>query len=143
MTYATIADLKSVIPARDLELLTDSDGVADEIVDAKLQEALDDAHAEIDSYIAKKVALPLAEPKRMLIVVCRDIARYRLHANVGRITETVEKLYDGAQAYLKNVADGKVSIGDETSGDEITTSPGPVLSEGPERTMTRDTLKGF
>lgn len=143
MTYATIDDLKTVVSARDLIQLTDLDGTAGAIVDAKLTNALQDASAEIDGYISKRVTLPLADPPRMLIVQCRDLAVYRLHSNAGRIPESVEKLREGAISYLKDVAAGKLSIGDETSGEEIETSPGAVLIEGAARTMTRDSLKRF
>ncbi|MBO6789519.1 MAG: DUF1320 domain-containing protein [Dinoroseobacter sp.] len=143
MTYATPADLQAVIPDRDLKLLTDWDGIADTIDETKLQEALDDATAEINGYIAKRASLPLSEPPRMLLVVARDLAVYRLFANAGRVTETQEKLRDAGITYLEKVADGELSIGDETGGDEEPTSPGVVMEEGPERVMTRESLERF
>lgn len=144
MTYATIDDLKAVIPARDLQLLTDFDGTVDAPDDAKLQEALDDATAEIDGWIAKRVTLPLADPPRMLMVVCRDIALHRLYANTGApVPEQFGKLREGALVYLKNVSEGRLSIGDDTSGNEVKVSPGLVLDEGDDPVFTRDSLSGF
>ncbi|WP_164660545.1 phage protein Gp36 family protein [Tropicibacter sp. Alg240-R139] len=67
MTYATVDDLKNVIPARDLAVLTDRDGPADTINDAALTEALDDDAATIDSYISKQLSsedLPLSDASR-------------------------------------------------------------------------------
>ncbi len=79
----------------------------------------------------------------MLSVICRDLAVYRLYAHAGRITETQDKLRDEAIRYLRNVADGTLSIGDEIAGDQIETSPGVVIDEGPDRVMTRDKLRSF
>jgi len=141
MTYATREDLKAVVPVRDLQLLTDFDGAADTVDDTKLDQALIDATAEVNGYISKRVTLPLADTPDMLRVVCRDLAIYRLHANVSRVTDTQEKLRDAAISFLKQVQDGKTSIGDDDA--TVETSEGVVTAEGPDRVMTRDSLKGF
>ena len=143
MTYATVEDLKAAIPERDLALLTDRDGPVDSVDDGKLVNALQDASAEIDGYISKRVSLPIQNPPRMLTVICRDLAIYRLFLNTGSVPETTEKLRDGSIVYLRDVASGKISIGDDTPGEQVDTSPGAVLVSGDERTMTRDSLKGF
>tara|TARA_R110002074_G_scaffold60226_1_gene146074 strand:- start:793 stop:1224 length:432 start_codon:yes stop_codon:yes gene_type:complete len=143
VTYALITDLKATIPPRDLELLTDFDGAAGTVDDARLESALRDAMAEINGYIAKAVKLPLESPPDMLRVVCRDLAVHRLYANVGQVTETQGKLRDAAISYLKMVRDGKVSIGDADGGEEVQTSEGAVSVEGPDRVMTRDSLRRF
>lgn len=143
MTYATVQQLKQSIPAHDLALLTDFDGAATVADDARILAALQDATAEINGYIAKVVKLPIADPPDMLRVVCRDIALHRLYANVGRITDTQENLREASMSYLRMVRDGKVSIGDETGGDEIQTSEGAVSIEGPDRVFTRDSLRRF
>lgn len=142
MSYATLAELKAVIPVRELALLSDHAAGATPD-DQRLQDALDDASAEIDGYISRRVALPIQNPPRMLTVKCRDIAMYRLYAAVGRVSETQAKLYDAALAYLGRVARGELSIGDETPGAGVPATPGAVVIDGPERTMTRDGLRGF
>ena len=76
-------------------------------------------------------------------VVCRDLAVHRLYANVGRVTETQDKLRDSALAYLRMVRDGKMSIGDADGGAEIQTSDGSMTIEGPDRVMSRDSLRNF
>lgn len=143
MTYATVQDLTDTIPTRDLQLLTDQDGASDAVVTSKLHAALNDATAEINGYISKRVTLPLDNPPDMLRVVCRDIALHRLHANAGRITDDKAQLRDAAIEYLRMVRDGKVNIGDEIGGDEQEASEGVVMSEGPDRVMTRDALRRF
>lgn len=144
MTYATVDHLKAVIPAQDLILLTDWEGAADTPDDARLLSALEDATAIVNGWIAKRVRLPLAEPPQMLKVVTRDLALHRLYLNrTGVIPDAVKALHDGAMAYLKDVAAGEVSIGDETAADTAETSPGMVLVEGEDPTFTRTTLRGF
>tara|TARA_R110000796_G_scaffold45616_13_gene110306 strand:- start:11116 stop:11547 length:432 start_codon:yes stop_codon:yes gene_type:complete len=143
VTYALITDLKATIPNRDLELLSDMDGAVGTVDDARLEAALRDAAAEINGYIAKAVQLPLQSPPDMLRVVCRDLAVHRLYANVGRVTETQDKLRDSALAYLRMVRDGKTSIGDADGGAEIQTSDGSMTIEGPDRVMSRDSLRNF
>jgi phage gp36-like protein len=143
MTYASLEEIKAVIPERDLILLTDDTGAADTVDDAKVILALEDATAEINGYLSKRVTLPLENPPRILAVHCREIARYRLFANRGTVTETIQKMYDASIVYLKMVAEGKVSIGDEDAEDTVDSTPGVVISEGPERVMSRKTLGSF
>lgn len=144
MTYATAEQLIAAFPQQDLVLLTDRSGAPDAIDTGRVTSALEDATAQIDGYIAKRVKLPLADPPRMLAVVCRDLAIHRIYANgLATVPETVKALNEAAVMWLKMVARGDLSIGDETSGDEVQTSPGVVLTEGEPPAFTRDTLKGF
>lgn len=141
MPYASVAQLKAVIPPRDLELLTDFEGAA-EPSDARLEQALADASAEIDSYIAKVVTLPLANPPHLLTVICRDIAMHRLYVNLGHEMTGFEGLRSNAIDTLKSIRKGETAIGDDDGPAEVTT-PGVAMTEGPEREMTRDKLWGF
>ncbi|MBY6091071.1 gp436 family protein [Maritimibacter alkaliphilus] len=142
-SYASLSELKAGIPPRDLVQLTDFDSDADQVDDARLQAALDDASAEIDSRIAKAVTLPMAEPPRMLAVLCRDLAVHRLYSNVGMATEAQTKLRAEAVAFLEKVGRGELSLGGTGDAPPQTTSPGVAMTDGPERLLTRDRLKGF
>lgn len=145
MSYASIAELKAVIPPRDLQQLTDFDGTSDAVDDGRLQEALDDASAEIDSRIAKVVAqaLPMANPPRILKVICRDLAVHRLYSNIGAATETQTDLRNSAIAFLKQVAAGTLDLGGTDGAPMQVTSPGVAMTDGPPRLLTRDSLRGF
>ena len=146
MSYATVAEFRAGFAERDLILLTDLDGSAVSVDEARIQEALDDASAEIDSYIAKAVkqqTLPLSPVPRMLKVICRDLALHRLYINVGHDMETKKSLRSDAIAYLKSVASGDAAIGDGGGLPAETTSPGVAMTDGPERELTRDSLRGF
>lgn len=140
--YATLDQLKAVIPARDLELLTDFERDGD-ASDERLVEALEDATAEINSYIGKVVTLPLVEPPRLLTVLCRDLAMHRLYLNLGHDMKTYDRLRQSAIAKLKEIRDGETAIGDDGDGPSTITSPGVAMTDGPERELTRERLKGF
>ncbi|WP_150297794.1 gp436 family protein [Salipiger aestuarii] len=142
MTYASADQLKSVIPDNDLALLTSFAGGA-ATSDARIEQALADATAEINTYIAKVVTLPLADAPHILTVLCRDLAMHRLYTNLGHNPETYDRLRKDAVATLKAIAKGETSIGDDGDGDSTLTSPGVAMTDGPERQFTRDRLKGF
>lgn len=143
MPYASLVQLKAVIPPRDLEALTDFDGVSGAADDTRLVQALDDASAEIDSYIAKVVALPLADPPHLLTVICRDLAMHRLYVNLGHDMEVYKRLRSDAVAMLKSIAKGETAIGDDGDGQAELTSPGVAMTDGPERLLTRRSLRGY
>lgn len=141
MPYALTADMIARYGTDDLIRLTDRTGSLDVIDTAVLTTALDDASAEINGYLTKRYSLPLANPPRILVTYCCDIAYYRL-LGTQEIAQAT-KLYESAIDFLKRVARGEVSLGDETPGDSQAASPGPVFEEGPDRVFGRDQLKSF
>jgi phage gp36-like protein len=142
MPYASVIQLKAVIPTGDLVLLTDFEG-ADAPSDARLEQALDDATALINTHIAKVVDLPLADPQHILTVICRDLAVHRLYRNLGHDTDAMRTMRRDAMDALGRIASGETAIGDDGDGDSAATSPGVAMTDGPERQFTRDSLKGF
>lgn len=143
MAYASAADLKSVIPPRDLDLLTDFDGGADATVDERLERALADASAEIDGYISRQVgATPMIDPPHVLNVICRDLALHRLYRNLGHDTDRLKALRADATGWLRDVAAGRIALGDDTQP-AAPTSGGVAMTDGPERVLTRDSLRGY
>ena len=139
MTYATLTQLKAVIPARDLELLTDFEGEGLPS-DARLEQALDDASAEISGYVGKLLAG--AEAPHILTVICRDLAMHRLYLNLGHDMAAYDALRRDAIAWLKAVQRGETSLGDD-EGAPVSSTPGVAMTDGAERQMTRDGLRGF
>lgn len=142
MPYASLDQLKAVIPARDLELLTDFEGTGTPS-DTRLVQALDDATAEINSFIGKVVTLPLVEPPRLLTVLCRDLAMHRLYVNLGHDMTVYQRLRKDAVETLKAIRDGETAIGDDGDGPSELTSPGVAMTDGPTRLFTRNSLRGF
>ena len=142
MAYETVERFKRRVPRADLVRLTDFDG-SEEVDDDRIAGALEDASAEINSYIAKVVDLPLANPPRHLAVICRDLALHRLYVNIGHDMEAQQSLRSDAISYLKKVAAGELALGDAPAGSAKITSPGVAMTAGPDRRMTRDSLRGF
>lgn len=134
--YASAQDIIDRYGNEQLLLLTDRDGnqAADtEVVD----QALTDASAEIDTYIAAKYAMPLASVPASLVRPCVDIAVYRLAADRDLGTEEHRLRYEDAIAYLKRIAKGDVSLG---LAKPPKSSNGVVFVKGRGRKFGRGTL---
>ena len=70
--------------------------------------AIEDASAEIDSYVAVRYTLPLSDVPPLLRRLCCDIARFRLYDDSP--TEEVRRRYDSALEQLQRVARGELLL---------------------------------
>ncbi|MEQ8747349.1 DUF1320 domain-containing protein [Pyruvatibacter sp.] len=141
MTYATKQDLIDRFGAEELEQLTDRDGTADAIVDSVLTRALEDADAKINSYLSGHYTLPLSDPPDVLERTAADMARYYLYQDGA--PEQVQKAFDHAIAYLRDVAAGKARLGDQDApGDAPTSDGGPRINADPA-VFSKDTLADY
>ncbi|AJY42316.1 DUF1320 domain-containing protein [Burkholderia humptydooensis] len=113
--YATVEFMIGRFGQREAISLSDRErtGDANPVV---LSDALDEASAEIDTYLAGRYALPLDPQPKMLAGVCCDIARYRLCGGETVMTDEIDKRYKAAIAFLKLVASGDVTLGSTTTG---------------------------
>lgn len=75
--------------------------------------ALADADATIDGYLVARYPVPFAAAPAIVVRLACDMARYYLYDD--QATETVQKRYDAALAYFRDVAAGKVSLGPEAA----------------------------
>jgi phage gp36-like protein len=118
MTYATRDHMISAYGEDELIELTDRAETGG-IDDAVLSPALVAADAEIDGYVGRVVALPLAEVPQLLRQLALVIARYRLSTDQpdGRVRLD----YEDALATLKDISRGVVVL-DLPSTDE----PSPI-----------------
>ena len=100
--YATRNDLVARFSEAEIASLEmDDSGISNtDLSDSALQ----DASAEVDSYIAVKYTLPLPNTPTILLRAVCDIARYRLYKD--RATEEVRKRYEDAVSWLKLLAKG-------------------------------------
>ena len=80
MSYATPADIINRYPNRDLVQLTNENPTITTVNTTVLQQALNDASAEIDGYIGGRFTLPLTDPPAVLSRLASDVAIYRLQA---------------------------------------------------------------
>ncbi|MCK4088352.1 DUF1320 domain-containing protein, partial [Acinetobacter radioresistens] len=88
-------------------------------VENAIEQALQDAVEEIDSYVAVKYQLPLPEVPSTLKRIACNIARYRLYFQ--RPTEEVENRYKAEIDFLKRIADGKATLNILNTQNQVTT----------------------
>lgn len=101
--YATYDDMVTRFGRRqmsELESMHD-DG------EFSVQKALTDATEQMNSYLSVRYITPIVGSEYLTIVAC-NIARYRLYMNDS--TGEVQKRYDEAIAWLKDVANGNANI---------------------------------
>lgn len=114
MMYANVADLQRRYGERDLRLMTDPHAQA---LDAgRAQQALDDACAEMDTWLARRYVLPLvaqdghAVPLPLVRCAC-DIAIYRLQTlRPADDIKDARLRYEDTMRLLKALASGEVSL---------------------------------
>ncbi len=149
MTYCTVADLQ--VAFGDDELLRIADrgnppvalAINDPSVIAFLQAVIDQATADIDSYIGRRhnpiviqANVPLSLKRKAI-----DIVRYYLYER--RLNDTVINQYQNALAWLKGVAAGTISLGistDQTQPQPVATS---TKQSSQSRVFSRDSLRRF
>lgn len=74
-----------------------------------INQAIEDAQSAIDGYLSSRYDTPMATPPAVVKRLACDIARYYLYDD--HAPETVQKRYDAAIAFFRDVSAGKVSLG--------------------------------
>jgi phage gp36-like protein len=153
VSYAQVSDMQNRYPNRDLVQLTNEDPTQMTINSAFLTTFLSDASDEIDAYLEARFALPLTDPPAILTRICCEIAMYHLQAlRPLHDLAFAKEVYEKNIAFLKEVSDGKRTLGLSTDSQEPgdPSSPQVVvdLNAGndpdlPQRVFSRSTLKGF
>jgi phage gp36-like protein len=137
VTYAVQQDLIDRFGDAEMKAVADRDrnGVIDTVV---VDKALTDADGEINGYLARRHALPLASvPDHVKKVAC-DLARLFLHA--ANPPEYVLTAARDARAWLRDVANGIVELG---VSPPPAAAPGGAAIAGPARTFSAETMKGL
>jgi len=152
VSYATANDLIARYPNRDLVQISNEDPTQTTVNTTVLSQALSDASAEIDGYIASRFALPLSDPPAVLSRLACDIAMYRLQSlrPLHDLTDA-RKRYDDAIELLMRVARGEVTLGLAADNIEAPQAAGAVVTQAggdnsgvlPARVFDRGSLKGY
>jgi phage gp36-like protein len=153
VSYAQVSDMQNRYPNRDLVQLTNEDPTVTTVNSTFLSTFLSDASDEIDAYLEARFALPLSDPPAILTRLCCEITMYHLNTlrPIHDLTDARDK-YEKAIVFLKEVSDGKRTLGLSTDSQEPAepSSPQVVVDENfggdptlPQRVFTRGTLKGF
>lgn len=113
MAYAAKADIQGfMMDDQKLIQLTDwlNTGQMD---DTKITKALDDATADIDSYVGGRYDLPLVQSGQVK-EACVQLAIFKLYERRQMVSEWATGIYDRATQFLEGVRDGKRSLDQPT-----------------------------
>ena len=138
--YATQADIATIYGANALVVADHNrDGIVDS---AAVARALTSASGEIDTYLAARYSLPLAEVPEFLVQLAVDIGLYRLALSSDVQSEEHRKRYDDALGHLKRIARGEAALVftpvPPVDGQPDVSAAQPIVSGGPAKLFTRD-----
>lgn len=141
MTYASQTDMAARYGMQNLVELTDrADPSTGELNTVVLASALADADALIDAYAGRRYAVPLSPVPAVVIDHACAIAYYKLHRD--RYPDEVRKAYDDALSFLGEVTRGNVIL-PVPGVQQASSAPADARVSHPDRTFSRDNLKGF
>lgn len=144
MAYATIQNLIDRFTVAELKSLAPLIPAGDPGYDAvRVQQVLDDASAEIDSYLAVRFAVPLTDTPPLIEKAACDLAREGLD-RTGRahVLETGKR----TRAWLKDVAQGRAALGAGADGDPASLpepEAGGLEVMAPDRVFDDAGLEGY
>ena len=143
--YCTIDDLKKQSSDDFLIRCTDDEGTG-EIDQTIVDEKIEDAQMEIDSYCRAQYAVPFQVVPGLIRKLAVDIALYNLVSRRGIDEDSPDailvKRYRDAVKLLENLAKGIVTIGPAAAGDPAPQPQQAVIVSSP-RHFTRGSMKGF
>ena len=134
MTYLTRANLEARFGAT---LIADL-----ETGGAVVADAIADASAEVDTYLAGRYTLPLASVPDAITRIASQIARYNLWRRDVGSDHPAYVAYRDALKDLAKIADGSMNLGLSPLGDAPTQEGGPSVSPN-ERVFDRSTLADY
>jgi len=147
MSYASNADLEERLGSSVYVQLTDDAGTSEADED-KVAEALGGAEGEVNSYLGRRVAVPVAtngapQLSAVLKSVTLDLAAYRLHGRRPPVPADVRYRYESAVQWLQRVASGAAVLPSaaELDGNAALGISGEVT--GSPRVMSREELENL
>lgn len=152
-TLAARADLVARFENDD-EVIRLTDGTEAGAIDYDVvDEVLDDAEGEVNSYLATRVAIPVDTTGETVLAarlksVVLDIAQYKLISRKGVVSEPKRMLHDNAILWLQNVSTGKAELptagplsGPDTIDPVADWGTGEGSQSTSQRVFTRDAQK--
>jgi phage gp36-like protein len=142
MPYATLASLTARYGADMLVDLTDrAMPPAGEIDAGVVDEAIADADAIVDGYLAGRYALPLSGTPRLVQTLAEALAVYKLHAQVA--PDKIEKDYRDALKLLQQIATGEVRLAGLDGAEPAASGGSGVRTTDRARPLSPESMKGF
>jgi phage gp36-like protein len=120
MPYCSVDDIKNRIPNETLIGLTQDDSSATAPDDTKITNAITDADAKIDFYLAKRYEVPFASVPGAIKLISIDITRYNLYKRKYDVEfpESVSDSYNEAIEMLKQIRNGEINLLGATMQDD-------------------------
>ena len=141
MAYAVLTDIQEQVPADVLLRLTDDEDAG--AVDAdRLDAAIAWADGRIDAYVGTRYPVPLNPVPETVTGLSVDLAVYRLYSRRAAVTDDVERAYKDAIAFLRDVAAGRATLGEDDPDGTPSEANAPDITSD-TRLFSRDGLEGF
>lgn len=141
MAYCTQDDILEQISEETLIQLTDDDNVGE--VDAdKVARVIANADAEINSYCGMKYRVPFTIVPPMIRAASVDIAIYNLRSRRMGASDTEKERYRERISWLKDVAKGIATLGENDPDGVPTEVQAPEISCN-GRIFSRETMSGW
>jgi len=144
MGYVTNTDIENRLGSAAYVQLTDDDG--DNQADtAVVDEARLGAEGEVNSYLARRFAVPIelaAHPELsdLLKSITLDLVEMRLRARRPPVPEVTLRRHTDAVAWLRGVADGAIDLPSATPLAPSDLRGPAVLTSGESRVLSHDEL---
>lgn len=138
--YSTVADLLKLLPESTVLALADDAGagiVADPVVTAVLEEVIDQADREIDTYVGTVRKVPLSPVPAIIANLSTKLAIHNLYLRRPGVDEPETWQRETSRCFrlLEAIAAGKIVVGAEL-GSTAEPDGGEVLVSAPERIFT-------
>jgi phage gp36-like protein len=143
VSYSTLDDIKKLIPEAVLIQLTDDEATGS-VNQGRVDEAVKQADAEIDSYCGSRYMVPLPIVPDLVRKFSVDIAIYNLYSrHMEVMPETRAERYKNAIRQLEAVSKGTVSLGIDPSPSASTDGRAETNKETDGNVFSREKLEGF
>jgi phage gp36-like protein len=143
MPYSTLDDMKKLIPEDALIQLTDDEGLGT-VNQTRVDEAIAQADAEIDSYCGGRYSVPFSTVPEIIKKLSVDIAIYNLYSRrVEVIPELRAERYRNAIRQLEGISKGLISLGIDPAPSASQDRRAETNKATDENVFSRDSLEGF
>ncbi|MCK4659164.1 MAG: DUF1320 domain-containing protein [Phycisphaerae bacterium] len=147
MSYIANTDIETRLGAERYVQLTDDSGSGAANTDV-VDEARQGAEGEVDSYLARRYAVPIdlsanSELTPLLMTVTLNLVEYRLHGRRPPVPADVLAKRDAAIGWLREVALGVIELPSATSLSSNPATGFRAATTGDVRVMSREELADY
>jgi phage gp36-like protein len=143
MPYCTLDDIKKLIPEEALAQLTDDEGLGS-VNPARVDEAIAQADAEINSYCGGRYAVPFSMVPDIVKKLSVDIVLYNLYSRrVEEAPAIRAERYKNAIRQLEGISKGVISLGVDPAPSASADGRAETNKPTDDNVFSREKLEGF